>query len=70
MEKNITRQLLVDSKFNGQSRKSVIKKNRYSLERQQGGSFTTNTEETKVLFVSHHQNAGQNRDIKIFNETF
>jgi hypothetical protein len=29
-----------------------------------------NTEKTKYMFVSHHQNAGQNHNIKIASRTF
>jgi hypothetical protein len=29
-----------------------------------------NTEKTKYMLLSHHQNAGQNRDIKIANKCF
>jgi hypothetical protein len=29
-----------------------------------------NVEKTKYIFLSHHQNAGQNRDIKIANRSF
>jgi hypothetical protein len=49
----------------------TIKKNTETLiDASQEVGIEINVEKTKYMLVSHHQNVGQNRDIKIANKSF
>jgi hypothetical protein len=49
----------------------AIKKNTQTLiDANKEVGLEVNTEKTKYMLLSHHQNAGQNRDIKIANRCF
>jgi hypothetical protein len=53
------------------ARPHIIKKNTETLiDASKEVDLEINIEKTKYMLLSHHQNAGRNRDIKIANRSF
>jgi hypothetical protein len=54
----------------GDSKKTLKKKAETLINASKEAGLEINTENNKCVFLSHHQNAGQNHDIKTFNSSY
>jgi hypothetical protein len=73
LELNGTRQLLVyadDINLLGDSMNTTKEKTEILLETSKDVGLEINTEKTKYMIVSYHQNSGQYQNIRIANESF
>jgi hypothetical protein len=70
---NGTHQLLAyadDVNLLGDNMDTIMKNTETLTDTSKEPGLEINTEKTKCMLLSHHQNVGQNRDIKIANKSF
>jgi hypothetical protein len=70
---NGTYQLLVyadDVNLLGNNKDTIKKNTQTLIDANEEVGLEVNTEKTKYMLLSHHQNSGQNHDIKICNTCF
>jgi 23S rRNA U2552 (ribose-2'-O)-methylase RlmE/FtsJ len=70
---NVTHQLLVyadDANLLGGNIDTIKEKTETLIDASKEVCLEVNTEKTKYMLLSYHQNAGQNHDVKIVNRSF